>query len=252
MVDSTGDSPGTGGTTGTGTGTGTGADVAGHDRGTGGDHTLRVDVHGRGRADPGRDELRDQRDPRGAADEQQRGQVGGRHMCRGHRLAHRVHGLQDRGPDHLLELCTPQPHGGVRSRQHHRNLHLGVDREHLLRRGALPAQPGDRGEHRGVGRVELVPRRPERLLDVLEHDLVEVDAAEAFEPFRTAEQLEAAHVAHALAHHGSVERPTAQVVDGHDRAGIHTLRAGVADGGRLRLGQHQDRSHTLACECGLQ
>ena len=82
--------------------------------------------------------------------------------------------------------------------------------------------------------------------DVLEHHLVEVDAAQPLQPLRPAEQPEtgrpgAGRRGVALAHDGGVERAAAQVVHGDRGAGPDPLGGGVVQRGGLRLGQERDR-----------
>ena len=72
-----------------------------------------------------------------------------------------------------------------------------------------------------------------------EQRLVEVDAAEALEALGLAERLEAVV---GLAQDRRVERATAEVVDGDDRARRHALLARVVERGSLGLRQQRDRA----------
>ena len=78
--------------------------------------------------------------------------------------------------------------------------------------------------------------------DVVEHDVVEVDAAQPVEALRPAEQPEPGGAerglgAVGLAHDGGVERAAAQVVDRDGGAGRDPLLRGVVQRGGLRLGE---------------
>ena len=79
----------------------------------------------------------------------------------------------------------------------------------------------------------------ERVVDVRDDHLVEVDTTQPFEPFGRPEDLGAAFVA---LHDGRVERAAAEVVDGDDVAGREAAEADVVQRGGDRFGHERDRA----------
>ena len=77
------------------------------------------------------------------------------------------------------------------------------------------------------------------VVDVHDHHLVEVDAAESLEAFGRPEDLGTAFVA---LHDRRVERAAAEVIDRDDVAGREPTEAGVVHGGGYRLGYEGDRA----------
>jgi hypothetical protein len=188
--------------------------------------------------------LRHERDPRRTADQQHRAQVGRAQAGGADSAAQRHDRLLQRGPDHRLELGADQPGLGTQLGQQDRDGRLGVAGQRFLGLHALAAQPGHRAEHVRVLGVQRVELTAEAVPDVAEHDLVEVDPAEALDAFRLAEQLECAVVV--LAHHGGVEGAATEVVDRDGAARVDPLGGGVADRGGLRLGQERDGQADVA------
>ena len=131
--------------------------------------------------------------------------------------------------------------------QRDRDRRVGVGRQRLLGAAALVAQPGLTDADLRVGRVGGRHEPAERRVDVGEHGLVDVDAAEALHALGRAEQLEAGL---GLADDRGVERAAAEVVHGDDLAGFDPLLAGVGDGGRLGLGDEHDPLEVEAGEPG--
>ena len=99
-----------------------------------------------------------------------------------------------------------------------------------------PAQPGHRGRP-WAPRVEAIEAVAHGAAHVGEDRLVEVDAAQALDALRPADDLEAVVVG--AAHHGGVERAATQVVDRHDRARLQPALRGVEGGRGDRLGDQQ-------------
>ena len=86
---------------------------------------------------------------------------------------------------------------------------------------ATQSLPGATWRHGRSGRSGRVPlSAAERVVDVGEHRLVEVDAAEALDALGSTERLEAVG---GLAQHGGVEGAAAEVVDGDDVARLDAL-----------------------------
>ena len=107
-----------------------------------------------GRAELLGHQLRDQRDPGRAADQQHRRELLRGQPGRGDRPAQRLHGLLHLRVDRLLELAAVQPHRSAGGGQQHRDRHLGVAAQRFLGLGAVPPDPGDRGQHRRIGVVQ--------------------------------------------------------------------------------------------------
>ena len=218
------------------------------------DRVLRIGVHRDRPGQPLRHQLRHQRDPRRPADQQHRGELTRPTPRRADGGAQRVDRLLHLRADHRLELAAVQPHRPAARGQEHRDRHVGVGRERLLGLGALPAHPRDGGQHGGVGVVEVGERDRQPRPDVLEHDLVEVDAAEPVEPLRPPEQPEPRGPERGLgpvglAHDGRVERAAAQVVHGDGGPGRDPLLRGVVQRRGLRLGE-QGNAEALRGERG--
>jgi hypothetical protein len=76
-----------------------------------------------------------------------------------------------------------------------------------------------------------------------DHGVIEVDAAQALQADGLAERLEAGGGA---PQHGGVERPAAEVVDGHDVARSDARRGGVVDGCGDGLGDEADVAQVAA------
>ena len=114
---------------------------------------------------------------------------------------------------------------------------LRVRRQGLLGRGALGPQAGHRGTDGGIGGVELAQLPVEGGVDVGQHGVVDVDAAEALQPFGGAEQLGSVV---AVAHDGGVEGAATEVEHGDGLAGFEPAEVGVVAGRRLRLGHQLD------------
>ena len=100
------------------------------------------------------------------------------------------------------------------------------------------ARSSQRGAaHVGVVAVHRPQRAVERGVDVGEHRLVEVDAAEAVEALGPPEQLGAVG---AEAHDGGVERPPTEVVHGDGVAGAEAPEPGVVPRRGDRFGDERD------------
>ena len=100
--------------------------------------------------------------------------------------------LLDLRADHRLELAAVQPHRALRGRGQHRDGHLGVGcAAPPWPRCTRAARPRPRTARAGSVLVQPVERLRQPLDDVLEHHLVEVDAAEPLHALRPAEQAEA-------------------------------------------------------------
>ena len=121
--------------------------------------------------------------------------------------------------------------------QEHGDRRLGVRGERLLGQHAVLAQAHDRAGGGRVREVERGDRAVEGAVDVAEHGLVEVDAAEALDALGRTEDLEAAARG---AQDGGVEGAAAEVVDGDGGAVGDPLVGRVVRGGGLRLGDHRD------------
>ena len=128
----------------------------------------------------------DQRDPRRAADQQHRRQLVGRQPGRAHRAAQRVHRLLDLRADHRLELAAVQPHRALRGRQ---SAPGSTPRCRCCSASLASVHSRRIRGHRGQHRRDRCRRGPSNAsgspaADVLEHHLVEVDAAEPLQPLR--------------------------------------------------------------------
>ena len=143
-----------------------------------------------------------------------------------------------RWPYHRLQLGPGQPDVRGQVGQQDGDGHVGVRGQGLLRRDALVPQAGDGVDHTGVFLVKLGELRAERPAHVTKNGRVEVDAAEALDPLRSAQDLEPDR---RLAQHGRVEGAAAQVEDGDDRSRIDSLLLGVKDRCRLGLGRERHR-----------
>ncbi len=120
---------------------------------------------------------------RRAADEQHSGQVRRGQPGRADRAAQRLDGPSIAG--RIVPSNSPRVSRdcGTQLRQQHRDRHLGVrPGQCLLRLGALPAQPGHRGVHRLIGRVQPV-RPPARPASRARDRLVEVHPTQAIDAF---------------------------------------------------------------------
>ena len=143
----------------------------------------------------------------------------------------------DRRADHFFELAAGQADLGLQLGQQHRNGGFGVRGQGFLGGDALVAQPDGGAGGSGIGRVEAGDCAVEGLVDVGEHGLVEVDAAESLDAFRASEDVEAVLGG---AQNGRVESAPAEVVDRDQRARVEAIVAGVVRGGGLGLGEHVD------------
>jgi hypothetical protein len=210
-----------------------GAALGGDDGGTQRHAVLGVGVDGDRPPQLGAHQLGDQRDAGRAPDQQHPGDVLGRDVGRAQGPAERTDRVDQRGPDHGLELGPGEPHVGLDVGQHHRDHDVDVAGQRLLGLDAVAPEPGERRHGGRVVGVERLDGLAHRRLDVVEHGLVEVDAAQALDALGLAEDLPPRGVA---TEDGGVERAPAQVVDGDDGARLHPLLGGVVDGGRLGLG----------------
>ncbi len=134
----------------------------------------------------------------------------------------------------MLELDPGEADFGLHVREPDGDRDVGVRRERLLGFDAVLAQPGDRGDGRGVVVVEAGRRGADGGEHVLEHRFVEVDATQPLDPPWRPEELEAGL---GLVQHRGVERAAAEVEHGDHGPGFHAGLGGVVDGGRLRLAQ---------------
>ena len=151
------------------------------------------------------------------------------------RPAQRGDGDVDRRADHFLELAAGQPDLGLQPGQQHRDGGLGVRGQGFLGGDALVAQPDRGAGGLRISRVQAGDRAVQRPVDVAEHGLVEVHAAEPLDAFRAPQDVKTVLGG---PQHGRVEGPPAQVVDRDQRAGVEVIGAGVMRRGSLRLGQH--------------
>ncbi len=195
---------------------------------------LRVNVDGDGSTQLGLHQLGHQRYARRAAHQQHRRDLLGSDAGGVEGPAQRPDRLAERWADHRLELATGDPDLGLHTGEQHRNRRLAVSGQRLLGLDALLAQAGERGQRGGVVVVESVEGPIERSGHEAEDGLVEIDATQAIDALGGTEDLEAGR---GLAQHGGIEGAAAEVVDGDDLARFDTGRAGVVDGGRLRLAQ---------------
>ena len=208
-----------------------------HRGGAEGDGVFGVGVDGSRAAEFGGDQVGDHRNARGSADEQHGVQLGRIDLGRLQRPAQGGDGGADGRADHPFKLAAGQADLGLQVGQQHRDGGLGVRGQGFLGRDALVAQPDDRIGGAGIGRVEAGDGAVEGVVDVGEHGLVEVDAAEPLDAFRAAENVEAVLGG---AQNGRIEGAPAEVVDRDQRAQVEAIVAGVVRGGGLGLGEQVD------------
>ena len=163
-----------------------------------------------------------------------------RHLQPGalHRAAQRGDGVVETRAHHRLELATRQPHAGGEAGNGNRDRGVGVLGEGFLGAHALVAEHGEGLADIGLGAVELGELPVEGGLDVREHRLVEIDAAEALDAVGGAEHLEAVVVE---ADHRGIEGAAPEVVDGDGVAGVELPDRRVPAGRRTRFGDQLDR-----------
>jgi hypothetical protein len=186
------------------------------------------------------DHLGHERDAGGPADQQHRAEVGGLDLRRPQGAGQRTDRRLDLRPDHVLELRAGQAHVEVPVGQEHRDRRLGVDRQRLLGQDAVLAQPGQRDGGLRVAHVQLRQRSPGAVVDVGQHRVVEVDAAEAFDALRGAQDVDAGS---AFAQDGGVEGAAAEVVHRHDVAVGELAGGGVVRRCGFGLGDHPRLCH---------
>ena len=181
------------------------------------DHELGIGVGEQGAAGVGADLLDHERDSARAADEHDAGEIAGGNARRRDGPVERTERLGRRGPHDGLELGAGHPHLGVKARESNTDdRHLGVDRQRLLGRDAVGTQREHGRDARRDRRCRSRQRPVERGVDVGEHRVVEVDAAEALETLGRAEQPAPLGTD---PHDRGVERAAAEVVHGDGVAG---------------------------------
>ncbi len=205
---------------------------------------LRVRVDGDRASELGRDQFGHHRDARRTPDEQHAREVARVNVRARHRSLQGGHGLDERDPNHRLELAAGEAHLSAQTGQHDRDRGLGVDRQRFLRVDAVVPESGEERRGRGIVEVELSDRVGTCRADVGEHRFVEVDAAETLDPLRLAEHREALVV---LSEDRGVERPSAQVVHRDDRAGLEPRQRRVVHGSGLGFADPRRRSERPRC-----
>jgi hypothetical protein len=182
------------------------------------------------------DLLADDRYPRRSSDEQHAREGRRLGAGTGDRTIERTDRVGDAGANRGLELVTRDAHLRVQSGRSDGHGRFRVGRQRLFGSSAVGAQLHERAPGLGVGRIQFAQSPVERVIDVGNDHLIEIDTTQPFEPFGRSEDLRATFVA---PHDGRVERPAAEVVDGDDVAGHKAAETHVVQCGGDRFGHER-------------
>ena len=152
---------------------------------------------------------------------------------------------RDPGPDHGLELGTGEANLGLQAGQCNGNRGIGIRRQGFLGSTTVHSETRLRWQRQRIGPVGTRDEAADRVVDVRQHRLVEIDPTETFHALRYTDQLEPGR---RVADERGVEGAPTEVVHRDHVADVDVLVTGVGDGGRLWFGEQH---HLVGNESGM-